>query len=50
MPDSIAKYGTGLMATIPNKITLGIEDFYAAEPECVDCTIRGTNERPSFWP
>lgn len=29
---------------------LSIATFYAADPICVDCTLRGTNVRPSFWP
>jgi len=27
-----------------------IKSFYAADPICVDCTLRGTNIRPPFWP
>lgn len=30
---------------------LDINEFYAAEPSCVDCMLKGgTNKRPSFWP
>jgi hypothetical protein len=29
---------------------LSIKSFYAADPLCVDCTLRGTNVRPPFWP
>jgi Domain of unknown function (DUF4249) len=30
---------------------LDINEFYAAEPSCVDCTLKGgSNKRPSFWP
>lgn len=27
-----------------------IKSFYAAEPICVDCTLRGSNIKPPFWP
>lgn len=27
-----------------------IVDFLAASRSCVDCTLRGTNVKPSFWP
>jgi len=51
-PDTLKKYASGFIPTYPN--TLGpnntIVDFYMAQPECVDCTLRGTNVRPSFWP
>jgi len=51
-PDSILKYGSGLMPTFANTVSpFGtIIDFYAAPPVCVDCTLSGSNERPSFWP
>lgn len=50
--DSIAKYGAGVIPTIPNKLGPfnSIIDFYAADPYCVDCTLRGTNVKPTFWP
>lgn len=27
----------------------GIEAYYSATPECVDCTLRGSNIKPSYW-
>ncbi len=49
--DSIKKYGIGTLPTVPHTILgLSIVDFYAAPSTCVDCTLRGTNIKPSFWP
>ncbi len=52
-PDSILKYGIGLSPTYPN--TIGpfgsIVKFNATfNEDCIDCTLTGTNVRPSFWP
>ncbi|TKK66907.1 DUF4249 domain-containing protein [Ilyomonas limi] len=27
-----------------------IKSYYVADPICVDCTLRGTNVKPLFWP
>ena len=44
--DSIKAYGLNLIPT-----SLGdIGKFNAAEPNCVDCTLTGSNIRPPFWP
>jgi hypothetical protein len=49
--DSIINSGIGLSPTIPYQ-TFGpaIVKFYASSQGCVDCTLRGTNIKPSFWP
>jgi hypothetical protein len=51
-PDSIAKKAAGLLPTTPRKTgPFGvILTFYAAGAECVDCTIRGSNVKPTYWP
>lgn len=50
--DSIHKYGEDLMPTMPIKIGPfnSIVTFHAAPRICVDCTLRGSNRRPAFWP
>ena len=48
--DSI-QYYSNYLPNIPNepKEEL-IPSYFAAPPDCVDCTTRGTNVRPPFWP
>ena len=50
--DSILKNSGGRIPTIPDHLGPfnSIIDFFAANPECVDCTLRGTNVKPTFWP
>ena len=49
--DAIQKDGLGLMPTNSAKQQgLSVVSFYAAAPECVDCTLTGSNIRPDFWP
>jgi hypothetical protein len=48
--DSITKYGQGLLPIKPHKVGIGIIDFFASGATCVDCTLIGTNIKPSFWP
>src|SRR6185437_15265679 len=47
---SIQKDGAGL-PTIPYEVSpFGITSFYdSPDYNCVDCTLRGSNVRPSFW-
>ena len=51
-PDSIAKKAAGLLPTSPrNTGPFGsVLTFYAAPEECVDCTKRGNNVKPTYWP
>jgi hypothetical protein len=54
-PDLILQvfYHRGLVPTIPEKIdpvTKHVLTFYAERPRCVDCTMRGSNIKPDFWP
>jgi len=51
--DSIAKHGAELYPTVPFQLGAGGDPvtFYAANsPTCIDCTTRGVNKKPSFWP
>jgi len=55
--DSIAKYGSQLhpivaakTKPIPFSTALEIITFTASFPECVDCTLSGTNIKPPYWP
>jgi Domain of unknown function (DUF4249) len=50
-PDSLRKYGIGLHPTVPVQVGLGITKFDATpEEHCMNCTLTGSNVRPSFWP
>ncbi|MEP7317151.1 MAG: DUF4249 domain-containing protein [Panacibacter sp.] len=50
--DSILKYASGLLPTIPSKLSPRNEilSFYVSYQNCIDCTVKGTNVRPLFWP
>jgi len=55
--DDMNKNGADLFPTVANTIdpyppwNPTIVDFFAANMEsCMDCTTRGVNRRPSFWP
>ena len=56
-PDSLAKYGSMYLPIvaaktkpIPFSLALEIVTFKASLPDCVDCTLNGTNLKPAFWP
>ena len=50
--DSIAIKALFLLPTYPNTdpMTGRIISFFAAPPECVDCKLKGSSIKPSFWP
>ncbi len=50
--DSILLKAGGRIPTLPDHLGGfgNIIDFFAASPECVDCTLRGTKVKPDFWP
>lgn len=53
--DSIKKYMSGLTPTLPSTyrtpptLPPAVASFDAASSLCVDCTIRGSNIKPSYW-
>lgn len=48
-PKDSAAYYMGLIGLIPLS-EVGGNRYAMARLECVDCTIRGTNVKPDFWP
>jgi len=50
--DSIIAKASMLQPSVVSKPspTGGIATFYAAAAECIDCTLRGSNIKPAFWP
>ncbi|HTL08383.1 MAG TPA: DUF4249 domain-containing protein [Chitinophagaceae bacterium] len=50
--DSISKKALGMLPVDPVKVAPfgAIVSFRATSPECADCTLRGTNVKPSYWP
>jgi hypothetical protein len=51
LPDSVRMY-SGLAPTTAGEVGPGggILSYFATDRLCVDCRLRGTNIRPSFWP
>jgi len=51
VPVDSAKYFSSYTPVTPTAWDQsGIARFLAVEPICVDCTLRGSNKKPSFWP
>jgi len=51
--DSIDSKASDKLPVVPikeNPMTGSIITFSAAPRDCVDCTLRGTNKKPVFWP
>jgi len=50
--DSILRKGMGLLPVGPVKQGPfgNIVTFNATPPDCADCTLRGTNKKPAYWP
>jgi hypothetical protein len=50
-PQDTLEYYSYLMPVSPiDYDNNGISTFLGVTASCVDCTIRGTNKKPSFWP
>lgn len=48
--DSTEYYSTLMPVTPIDWDQTGISTYLGASPVCVDCTLRGVNVKPSFWP
>jgi hypothetical protein len=50
-PDSIAKYRAWIPSDVKETFLSNILSFTAVSaPICIDCTVEGSNVKPSFWP
>jgi hypothetical protein len=51
VPVDSAEFYSYLMPTVPVEYDNGtIKKYLGVSPVCVDCTLRGVNVKPSFWP
>jgi hypothetical protein len=51
VPVDSAKFYSMYMPVAPIEYgQTGILSYLAVTPSCVDCTLRGSNVKPSFWP
>jgi hypothetical protein len=52
VPNDSLEYYFGGGIFIPTRPGLGAppSGFYGSVPPCVDCTLKGSNVKPSFWP
>jgi hypothetical protein len=52
VPVDSAKYYSQYMPTsvVDYDMNGNISTYLGVEPHCVNCTLRGTNKKPSFWP
>lgn len=49
IPDSI-RSAPGIPTTVAFGGVSGLDKVYFASAECVDCTLKGVNTKPVFWP
>lgn len=48
--DAVDFYPYLIPTRVAELMGVSIKSYYAADPICVDCTLRGSNVKPSYWP